>query len=115
MFVPVPSDLVKARDFTYPRLGHEAVRTAARPISVIHALTVACSVGVFLAVGRGLLPTIDRWVTSFITILGEFAPIQNVDGILSSGGSPLLLVALAAVGCFFMIVPFAIYFILSDK
>ena len=97
------------------RARREAVRTAARPISVVHAIAVACSVGVFVAVGRGLLPTIDRWVTRFITMIGEFAPIQNVNGLLSSASSPLLLVALAALGCCLMVVPVAIYLIVSDR
>jgi hypothetical protein len=97
------------------RTKREAVRKAESPISVVHAIAVACLVGVFVAVGRPMLPIIDRLFLSTIALMGEFAPLQNFNGLLPSASSPLFLVALAALGCCLMIVPFAIYFILSDK
>ena len=93
------------------RARHEAARTAARPITVVHAFAAAAAVGVILALGGLLVPAIQGWFGGFATTLMEVPPA----GVLPMAEIPLGLPAIFGIGCCLILAPLAVYFILSEE
>ncbi len=95
------------------RARHEAARTAARPITVVHAFAAAAAVGVILALGGLLVPVIQGWFGGLSTILPPTVGAEA--SFLPMAGVPFALPAILGIGCCLLLAPLAVYFILSEK
>jgi hypothetical protein len=96
------------------RARQEAARTADRPISIVHALAIACAAGLAL----GLIGTVAAWVRGSAGWLSDWtiskadvtALVSAIDLTSRWVIVPALLVALTLV-----IMPIAVYVIVSDE
>jgi hypothetical protein len=87
------------------RARREAVRTAERPLKLVHALAGACAVGVMFAVLSQMSPLFDRLFTSMIGYMPESPAL------LLQQHLPLTL----GLGVLVVLAPVALYFVFSDK
>ena len=94
----------------------EAVRVAARPISVLQAFAAASAVGVTLALLGLVTPLAGEWVNWLAATLLEFEPSGGFEiGSLSTLGFSSPLPTLLVIGISVMLAPVAVYFILSEE
>lgn len=92
------------------RLRHDAARTAARPITLLHAFAAACAVGValaslriFLVRGPGVVLDQIRGLAGTVSTYLEAA--------VSSQG---VAAAILGIGCCLMLAPIAAWLMLSE-
>ena len=90
------------------RRRDEAARTAARPITVVHAVASACAAGVAVALLQLLTPWLRQWISAAggLARLLEWDPSNLPAGYITM----LALVALASL----VVAPLALYVALSD-
>jgi hypothetical protein len=86
------------------RLRQQAVRTAERPISVVHAFGGACAVGVVLALAGSVLPWTKEWMR--IWMPGWLGGLSRL---------PAIGLSIAGLGALLVAAPIAIYLVFSDK
>ena len=89
------------------RARREAVRAAARPVTIMHALAAASAMAAFLALGRLFWPVVSQWLARLAIRTGPWIP--GTDGAASTG-LPLAWIALAACGLV-LLVPVALFWL----
>jgi len=95
----------------------EATRKANRPITLIHALAVACGLGVGVGVGRNLIAPVPDPVARWLGVLWDTLstdPAAALSEGLPPVSSPIVLALLAAAGFCLLVAPIAGYFLFSD-
>ena len=86
------------------RARREAVRSAERPIGLVHAFAGACAVGVLFA----LISRMSPW---FGQVLSSAAGLYEVSAVIFQQHLPLVLL----VGVLLVLAPVALYFVFSDE
>ena len=90
------------------RLRDERLRAAARPMTVVHAISGACAVGVAAA----LLQFLASWLRQWISAVGDLARLVEFD--VAALSAPYAVVLLMVVVASLVIAPLAVYVALSD-
>jgi hypothetical protein len=88
------------------RTRREAMRTAERPLTLVHAFAGACGVGVVAALLTQLTPWLRQSVLQLTGI-----QISEVAAVMLQQPWPLIL----TVGLLLVLAPVALYFVFSDK
>jgi len=88
------------------RARRDAMRTAERPLTLVHAFAGACGVGVLAALLTQLTPWLRQ---SFLHLTGIH--ISDVAVVMLQQPWPLVL----TVGVLLVLAPVALYFVFSDK
>lgn len=96
----------------------EAAREVTRPITLIHALAAACTLGVTLSLGKLLIAPgwemVQAWSGILTDSFGRFLPETASAGDVAAGIGPLGVALLLALASCLISAPLAAWFIFSD-
>lgn len=90
------------------RMRQEAAQAAARPMTVVHALALACAAGVAAALFQFLTPWLRQWVT----VAGGLPRVFQWDVSTLTTPAAVTLALVAVV--WLVLAPLALYVTLSD-